>query len=187
VRELNTGTMPMRFVVQYARRKSDVCRRRQDDQQAGEARRAEARRERPAARPTSRKYSTTAVTVPTEVGDVPSGPSSRVKGRLQQPSNFNCLACNMRGHFFLGCPRLDAATKALLNKSYEERMSERLQENQRRPKQTGAASGTGIGLPRLSLDDTPPSGVEAEDLIEEDKSSSKNEQRGRWSRLPRQL
>jgi len=35
----------------------------------------------------------------------------------------------MRGHFFRESPRLDAATKALLNKAYEERMAERLPED----------------------------------------------------------
>jgi len=36
VRERNAGNMPM---VQYAERKGDVCRRRQEEQQAEEARR----------------------------------------------------------------------------------------------------------------------------------------------------
>ena len=78
------------------------------------------------------------------VGEVPAGPSPRGKGRFGQPRNYNCLACNMRGHFVRECPRLDAATKALLNKAYEERMAERPQEDQRRPKQAVAAVGTSL-------------------------------------------
>jgi len=97
VREQNTGNMPMDLLVQYAHRKGDVCRRRHEEQQAEEARRAEARRERRAARPTPRKYITAAVTAPTKVGEVPAGPSPRGKGRFGQPKNYNCLACNMRG------------------------------------------------------------------------------------------
>jgi len=53
----------------------------------------------------------------------------------------------MREHFFRECPRLDAATKALLNKAYEKRMSQRPQEDQRRPKQTVEAVGTSLGPP----------------------------------------
>jgi len=93
----------------------------------------------------------------------------------------------MRGRFFCECPRLDAAPKALLNKAYEESMVERPQEDQRHPKKTVAAVGASLGPPSLSSDETPPPGVEAEELVEEDKSSSENEQRGRRSRLPRQL
>jgi len=81
----------------------------------------------------------------------------------------------MRGHFFRECPRLCAATKALINKAYEERMAERPQEDQRRPKQTVAAVGTFLGPPWSSSDDTPPRRVEAEELVQEDKSSSENE------------
>ena len=87
----------------------------------------------------------------------------------------------------MGVPALDAATKALLNKAYEERMAERPQEDQRLPKQTVAAVGTSLGPPWSSSDDAVPPGVEAEGLVQEDKSSSEKEQRGRWSRLPRQL
>jgi len=43
VREHNTGNMPKDLLVQYAQRKGDVCRRRHEEQQAEEARRAEAR------------------------------------------------------------------------------------------------------------------------------------------------
>jgi len=164
VRERNTGNMPMDLLVQYAQRKGDVCRRRHEERQAEEARRAKDRRERRAARPTPRKYVTAAVTAPTKVGEVPAGPSPRIRGRFGQPRNYNCLACNMRGHFFRECPRLDAATKALLNKAYEER-----------PKQTVAAVGTSLGPPWSSSDDTPPPGVEAEELVQEDKSSWEKE------------
>ena len=80
----------------------------------------------------------------------------------------------MRGHFFRECPRLDAATEALLNKAYEERMAERPQEDHRRPKQTLAAVGTSLGPPWSSSDDTPPPGVEAKELVEEEKSCSEN-------------
>jgi len=45
----------------------------------------------------------------------------------------------MRGYFFCECPHLNAATKDVLNKAYEERMEERPQEDQRRPQQTVAA------------------------------------------------
>ena len=55
--------------------------------------------------------------VPTEVGEVPPGPSSRGKDRFGKPRNYNYLACNMRGYFFHDCPRLDPETKALLNKA----------------------------------------------------------------------
>jgi len=127
------------------------------------------------------------VTVPTKVGEVPSGPSPSGKGRFRQPRNYNFLACNMRGHFFRECPRLDAATKALLDKAFSERMVERPQEHQRRPKRKLAAVVTSLGLPWSSSDDTPPPGVETGDLIEEGKSSSEKEQWGRWSRLPRQI
>jgi len=81
----------------------------------------------------------------------------------------------MRGHLFREYPRIDAATKALLNKAYEERMAERRQEDQRRPKQTVAAVGTSLGPPWSSSDEIPPPGVEAEELVQEDKSSSENE------------
>jgi len=81
----------------------------------------------------------------------------------------------MRGHFFRECPRLYAATKALLNKAYKQRMEERLQEDQRRPKKEVAAVGTSLGPPWSSSDDTAPPGVEAEELVEEDKSSAENE------------
>ena len=175
VREHNTGNMPMDLLVQYAQRKGDVCLRRHEEQQAVKARRAGARRERRAARPTQRKYVIVAVTAPTKVGEVPACPSPRGKGRFGQPTSYNCLACNMRGHFFRVCPRLDAATKALLNNAYEERMAERPQEAQRRPKQTVAAVVTNLGPPWASLDDTPPPGVEAEELVQKDKSSSENE------------
>jgi len=174
VREQNTGSMPMDPLGQYAQRKGDVCRRRHKERQAEEARRAEAHRERPATLSSPRKYVTAAETVPTKVGEVPSGPSPRGKGRFGQPRNYSCLACNMRGQFFCECPRLDAATKALLNKAYEERMAERRQEDQRRPEQTVAAVGTSLGPPWSSSDDTPPPGVEAEGLVQEDKSSSEN-------------
>jgi len=73
----------------------------------------------------------------------------------------------MRGHFFRECPRLDATTKALLLKAYEERMAERPQDDQRRPKQTFAAVGTSLGPPWSSSDDTPPPGVEAEALVQD--------------------
>jgi len=175
VREHNTGNMPVDLLVQYAQRKGDVCRRRHEEQQAEEARRTEARRKRRAERPTPRKYVTAAITAPTKVGDVPSGPSPRVKGRFGKPRNYKCLAWNMRGHFFRECPRFEAATKALLNKAYEDRMAERPQEDQRRPKQTIAAVGTSLRPPWSSSDDTPPPGVEAEELVKEEKSSSENE------------
>jgi len=81
----------------------------------------------------------------------------------------------MRGHFFRECPRLDAATKDLLNKTDEERMEQRPQEDQCRPKQAVAAEGTSRGPPWSSFDDTSPPGVEAEELVEEDNSSSENE------------
>jgi len=87
VREHNTGNMPMDLLVQYAQRKGDVCRRRHEEQQAEEARRTEARQERRAERPTPRKYVTAAITAPNKVGDVPSGPSPRDKGRFGQPRN----------------------------------------------------------------------------------------------------
>jgi len=165
----------MDVLLQYAQRKGDVCRRHHEKQQAEEARRGKARRERRAARPTPRKYVTAAVTTPTKVEEVPAGPYPRGKERLEQSRNYICLACNMRGHFFRECPRLDAATKAHLSKAYEERMAERPQEDQRRPKQTVAAVGTSLGPPWSSSDDTPPPGVEAEELVQEDRSSSENE------------
>jgi len=83
----------------------------------------------------------------------------------------NCLACNIRGHLFRECPRLDAATKVLLNKAYTKRMPERPQEDQPRLKQAVEAVGTSLGSPWSSSDDTPPPGVELEKLVEEDKSS----------------
>ena len=54
-------------------------------------------------------------------------------------------------------------------------MAELPQEDQRRPKHTVAAVGTSLGPPWSSSDDTPPPGVEAEELVQEDKSSSENE------------
>jgi len=152
VREHNTGNMPMDLLVQYAQRKGDVCRRRHEEQQAEEARRAEARRERRETRPTPRKYVTAAVTVPAKVGKVPPGPSPRGKSRFGKPRNHNCLACNMRGLFCRECPRPDAATKALLRKAYEESKSKSAQENQRRPKMAVAAVGTSLGPHRSSPD-----------------------------------
>jgi len=175
VREHNTDNMLMDLLVQYAQRKGDVCRRRHEEQQAEGARRAEVRRERRAARPTPRKYVTAAVTAPNMVGEVPAGPSPGSKGRFGQPRNYNCLAGNLRGHFFRECLRLDAVTKALLNKAYEERTAERPQKDQRRPTQTVAAVGTSLGPPWSSSDDNPPPRVEAEELDQENKSSSENE------------
>jgi len=81
----------------------------------------------------------------------------------------------MRGHFFHECPGLDAATKALLNKAYEQRIAERPQGDQRRPKQAVAAVGTSLGPPSSSPDDTTPPRVEAEEPVEEDKFSSEDE------------
>jgi len=71
----------------------------------------------------------------------------------------------MRGNFFRECPRLDAATKALVNKAYAERMAERPPEYQRRPQQKVAAVGTSVRPPWSSSDDTLPPRVEAEDLV----------------------
>jgi len=68
VREHNTGIMLMDRPVQYAQRKCDICRNRQEEKMAEEARRAEACRERRAARPAPRKYVEAAVTVPIKVG-----------------------------------------------------------------------------------------------------------------------
>ena len=147
VREHNTGNVPMDLLVQYAERNGDVFRRRHKEQHAEEARRAEACRERRATRPTPRKYVTAAVTAPTKVGEVPAGPSPKDTGRFGQPRNYNCFACNMRGHFIRECHRLDAATKALSNKAYEERMAERPQEDQRRPNEMVTAVGTSLGPP----------------------------------------
>jgi len=137
----------MDLLVPYAQRKGDACRRRHEEQQANDARRAEARRGRRAARPTPRRYVTAAVTAPIKVGEVPPGPSPRGNGRFWKGRKYNCLACNMRGHFFRECPRLDAATKALVNKAYEERMAERPQEDKCRPKQRVAVVGTSLGPP----------------------------------------
>ena len=80
--------------------------------------------------------------------------------------SYNCLACNMRGHFFRECPHLEAATKALLNRVYKEHMAGRPQEDHRRPKQDVAAVYTSLGPPWSSSEDTPPPWVEAEDLVE---------------------
>ena len=80
----------------------------------------------------------------------------------------------MRGHFFRECPRLDAATKALVNTAYAERMTDCPQEYQRHPKQKVAAVRTSLRPPWSSSDDTLPPGVEAEDLVQEDRSSSEN-------------
>jgi len=71
VREHDTGNFPMDLLVQYSQRKGDVCRRRHEEQQAEEARRAEARRLRRAARPTPREYVTAAATAPTKVWESP--------------------------------------------------------------------------------------------------------------------
>jgi len=81
----------------------------------------------------------------------------------------------MRGHFFRECPRLDEETKALLRKTYKERMPERPQEENLRPKQEMAAVRTSLSQPWLSSGKTPPPGVEAEELVEEDRSSLKKE------------
>jgi len=175
VSEHSTGNMAMDLLVHYAQRKNDVCRSRHEERQAEEARRAKARRERRAALPTPCMYVTAAVTAQTKVGDVPSGPSPRVQGRFGRPRIYNCLASNMREHFFRQCSRLDATPKALLNKAHEERMAERLQEDQSRPKQTVAAVGTSLGPPWSSSGDTSPPGLEAEELLPEDESSSENE------------
>jgi len=98
-----------------------------------------------------------------------------VKGALGHQGTTIASHVTCEDIFFRECPRLDAATKALLNNAYEERMAESPQEDQRRPKQTVAAVGTSLGPPRSSSDDTPPPGVEAEELVGEDKSSSENE------------
>jgi len=52
-------------------------------------------------------------------------------------------------------------------------MAGRPKGDQRRPNQTVAAVGTSLGPPSSSSDDTPPLGVEAEELVQEDKSSWK--------------
>ena len=111
------------------------------------------------------------MTVPTKVGEVPSGPSPRGKGCFGRPRTYNCLECNMRGHFFHECPRLDAVTKILLNKADRERMADRPQEGQPGPKQAVADVGTSLGPPSSFSDNTPLPGVEVEELLEEDKSS----------------
>jgi len=54
-------------------------------------------------------------------------------------------------------------------------MAERPQEDQRRPKQTVAAVGTILGPSWSSSGDAAPPGVEAEELVQEDKSSSESE------------
>jgi len=187
VREHNTGHMPMDLLVHYAQRKDAVCRRRHEELKTEGARRSEARRERRATRPTPRTYVTAAVTVPTKVGEVPPGSSPRSKGRFGPPRNYNCLACNIRGQFFRECPRLDAETKALLNKADEEFMAERPRGDPRHPKQAVAAVDTSLDPPWSSSDDTPPPGVDVDELVEEDESSSEKEQRELWSRLPQQL
>ena len=149
--------------------------RRHEEQQAEEARRAEARRERRATQHTPLNYATAPVMVPTKVREVPSGPSPRGKDRFGKPRKYNYLACNMPGTFFHECPRLDPETKALLNKAYEERMADFSQEDQRRPKNALAAVGTRLGPSWSSSDKTLPPSVKAEELVEEDKSSSENE------------
>jgi len=117
VRKQDTGNMPMDLLVQYAQMTGDVCRRRHDEQKADEARRAEAHRERQAAWPAPRKYVTAALAVPNEVREVPPVPFPRDKCRFGRQRTYNCLAGNMRGHFFRECARLDAAAKALLNEA----------------------------------------------------------------------
>ena len=58
---------------------------------------------------------------PSKEGEARPGPPRQDKGRPGRPRLNNCLACNMRRHFFRECPRLDAGTKALLTKAFLER------------------------------------------------------------------
>jgi len=66
-----------------------------------------------------------------KVGEEPRGPSPRTStkvkeaGRPGRPWTNNYLPCNMRGHYFRECPRLNAGTKALLIKASVERCEER--------------------------------------------------------------
>jgi len=177
VREHNTGNMPMGILVQYAQRKGDVCRRRHQEHKAEEARRAEARRERRAARPGPPRYLTAAVGESSKVGEVPPGPSREEKGRQGRPRSYPCLACNKLGHFVRECPRLDAGTRALLTQAYKERAEERSKRRENtRPAQAVAAVRVRHGPPWSSSDDIPSQGKGSdEEEDEEEYSSSGNE------------
>jgi len=117
-----------------------------------------------------------------KVGEGPRGPSSRTSpkggeaGRPGRPRTNDCLACNMRGHFFRECPRLDAGTKALLTKAFLERCEERRRADEEvRKGQPVAAVREHYGPPWSSSDDSPSPERDAAEKDEEANSPSGNE------------
>jgi len=113
---------------------------------------------------------------PAQVGKAPPGPPKEDTGRPGRPRTNNCLACNMRGHFFRECPRLDAGTKALLTKAFPERCEERRKkEEELRQSQPVAAVRHHYGPPWSSSDDSPSPGRDEAEQDEEDNSPSGNE------------
>jgi len=128
---------------------------------------------------------------PAKVGEGPRGPYPRTStkagrappglprgdaGRSGRPRTNNCLACDMRGHLFRQCPRLDAGTKALLTKAVLERCEERRKtEEELREGQPVAAVREHYGPPWSSSDDSPSPGRDEAEQDEEDNSPSENE------------
>jgi len=117
-----------------------------------------------------------------KVGEGPRGPSPRTNpkggeaGRPGRPRTNNCLACNIQGHFFRECPRLDAGTKALLTEAFMERCEERRKADEEfRKAQPVAAVREHYGPPWSSSDDSPSPERDAAEQDEEDNSPSGNE------------
>jgi len=117
-----------------------------------------------------------------KVGEGPRGPSPRNStkvgeaGRPGRPRTNNCLACNMRGHSFRKCPRLDAGTKALFTKAFQERCEEhRKAEEMVRKRQPVVAVREHYGPPWSSSDDSFSPGRDAAEQDEEGNSPSGNE------------
>jgi len=95
----------------------------------------------------------------TKAGKAPRGPPRGDAGRSGRPRTSNCLACNMRGHFFRECPRLDAGTKALFTKAFLEPCEERRKTEEKVHKgKPVAALREHYGPPWSSLDDSPSPG-----------------------------
>jgi hypothetical protein len=125
-RAYNTPAMPVEILVQYAQRKGDVCRRRQQTVSPQKEKKEEKR----SAKRSVRGFRTAAaVESQVKVGEAPTtDPHLKVGEPPIQSGRFPtnrlvtpCLACNKTGHWLRDCPRLDAATRAMITQAWRER------------------------------------------------------------------